>query len=113
MTILQSDLRKHCSVVRSLCKCRGRKRAAASEAVRGDRDALEHDAALAAFGTESGRIPGEDDEFAAELRNALTEEERHMSSNHFRRSLTENKWCARRLCTPQPRKGTRFVGSVA
>ena len=81
--------------------------------MRGDRDALEHDAALAAFGTESGRIPGEDDEFAAELRNALTEEERHLSSDHFRRSLMENKWCARRLCTPQPGKGTRCVESVA
>ena len=75
-------------------KCRGRKRAAALEAARGDRDALEHDAALAACSRESGRIPGEDDEFAAELREALLEEERHLSSDHFRESLLEDKWCA-------------------
>ncbi len=64
------------------------------EAARGDRDALEHDAALAAFGHEEGRIPGEDEEFAAELREAMLEEERHLSSDHFRDSLLEDKTCA-------------------
>ena len=64
------------------------------DAVGGDRDALEHDAALAAFGRETGRVPGEDAEFAAELREAMLEEERHLSSDHFRESLMEDKWCA-------------------
>ena len=64
------------------------------EAARGDRDALEQDAALAGPGQEGGRIPGEDEEFAAELREAMLEEERHLSSDHFRDSLLEDKWCA-------------------
>ena len=78
---------------------RGRRRKAALEAVRDNRDALEHDAALSVFGRETGQIPGEDEEFAAELHEALADEERHLSSDHFRRSLLNNSWCA--LALPQ------------
>ena len=70
------------------------------EAARGNRDALEHDAALAALGQEGGRISGEDEEFAAELREAMLEEERHLSSDHFRESLVEEKWCSHLLHPP-------------
>ena len=67
--------------------------------MRDDRDALRHDAAMGAFARETGRIPGEDEEFAAELREALADEERHLSSDHFRRSLLNDSWCA--LALPQ------------
>ena len=62
--------------------------------MRDDRDALWHDAAMGAFARETGRIPGEDEEFAAELCEALADEERHLSSDHFRRSLLNDSWCA-------------------
>ena len=59
----------------------------------GRRDLPDYDAALAGSPRESGRIPGEDAEFVAELRQAMAEEERHRSHDHFARSLMEDKWC--------------------
>ena len=59
----------------------------------GKRDVPDNAVALAGFPEEGGRIPGEDEEFAAELRQAMAEEERHRSHNHFARSLMADKWC--------------------
>ena len=81
----------------SSCACRGRKRQAALDALSGKQGMLDHDAGLAGLVRESGRIPGEDEEFAAELRQAMAEEERHRSHNHFARSLMEDRWCLFRL----------------